>query len=79
MTKRLLVDWHLRTKFVEILPRNSICLFNVAVSRIHKLNPGKCKEMVINFMKNSNFLLGLIVVGSTLIQRVTSYRSVYRR
>ena len=55
---------HLRTKFVgdmlavEILPRNSISLLNLAVTSIHnfavthnmKLNPGKCKEMVINFV-----------------------------
>ena len=39
-----------------------------------KLNPGKCKEMVINFMKNPNFLLGPIVVGSTMIQRVKFYK-----
>ena len=88
MTNSLLVDWHLRTKFVddtsavEILPRNSISLLNVAVSSTHsfavthnmKLNPGKCKEMIINFIKNPNFLLGPIVVGSTMIQRVTSYK-----
>ena len=30
--------------------------------------------MVINFMKNPNFLLGPIVVGSTMIQRVKSYK-----
>ena len=88
MTNSLLVDWHLRTKFVddtsavEILPRNSISLLNMAVTSIHnfavthnmKLNPGKCKEMVINFMKNSNVLFGPIVVGSTMIQRVKSYK-----
>ena len=39
-----------------------------------KLNPGKCKEMVISFIKNTNFLLCPIVVGSTMIQRVTSYK-----
>ena len=57
MTNSLLVDWHLRTKFVddtsavEILPRNSISLLNMAVSSIHnfdvthnmKLNP--CRKM----------------------------------
>ena len=89
MSNSLLVDWHLRTKFVddtsavEILPRNSISLLNMAVTSIYnfavthnmKLNPGKCKEMVINFMKNPNFLFGPIVVGSTImIQRVKSYK-----
>ncbi|CAB4045718.1 Hypothetical predicted protein, partial [Paramuricea clavata] len=55
MTNSLLVNWHLRTKFVddtsalEIIPRNSISLLNFAVSDIHefanehnmKLNPKK--------------------------------------
>ena len=58
MTNNLLLDWHLRIKFVddtaalEILPRNGISLLNVAVNDIHrfsikhnmKLNPKKCKE-----------------------------------
>ena len=61
MTNSLLVDWHLRifvddTSAVEILPRNSISLLNMALSSIHnfavthnmKLNPGKCKE-ITNF------------------------------
>ena len=86
MTNSLLVDCHLRifvddTSAVEVLPRNSISLLNMAVSSIHnfavthnmKLNQGKCKE-IINFMKNPNFLLGPIVVGSIMIQRVKSYR-----
>ena len=45
-------------------------IHNFAVTHNMKLNPGKCKEMVINFMKNPNFLLGSIVVGSTMIQRL---------
>ena len=63
ITNNLLRDWHLRIKFVydttalQILPRNSISLLNVAVNDIHKvsiehnmkLNPKKCKEMLINF------------------------------
>ena len=70
MTNSLLADRHLRAKFVddtsalEILPRNSISLLNMAVFSTHdfavthkmKLNPTKCKEMVINFMNNPNFL-----------------------
>ena len=49
-------------------------IHNFAVTHNMKLNPGKCKEMVINFMKNPNFLLGPIVVGSTMIQRVKFYK-----
>ena len=68
MTNNLLRDWHLRIKFVddttalEILPRNGISLLNVAVNDIHKfsiehnmkLNPKKCKEMLINFIQNDS-------------------------
>ena len=64
MTNGLIADWPLRIKFVddtsalEILPRNSISLLNYVVTDIHefasshnmKLNPGKCKEMFINFI-----------------------------
>ena len=49
-------------------------IHNFAVTHNMKLNPGECKEMVINFMKNPNFLLGPIVVGSTMIQRVKFYK-----
>ena len=68
MTNRLLSDWKLHIKYVdtsaiEILPRNSISLLNSAVSDIHRfamdhnmrLNPSKCKEMLINFIHYSNF------------------------
>ena len=71
ITNNLLSEWNLRIKFVddtsalEIIPRNSISLLNYAASDIHnfamnhnmKLNPIKCKEMLINFLHISNFLL----------------------
>ena len=78
MINNLLADWHLRVKFVddtsamEILPRNSISLLNSIVFDIHKfsmdhnmkLNPIKCKEMLINFMLCPNFTLRPLVVGN---------------
>ncbi len=90
MTNSLLTNWHLRTKFVddtsalEIIPRNSISLLNFAVSDIHefanehkmKLNPKKCKEMLINFLHNPNFLLRPIQIGNNIIERVTTYKSL---
>ncbi|CAB4008778.1 Hypothetical predicted protein [Paramuricea clavata] len=90
MTNSLLANWHLRTKFVddtsahEIIPRNSISLLNFAVSDIHefanehnmKLNPKKCKEMLINFLHNPNFLLRPIQIGNNIIERVTTYKSL---
>ena len=57
MANSLLVDWHLRTKFVddtsavEILPRNSISLLNMAVSSIlnfdvmHNMKLNPCRKM----------------------------------
>ena len=63
MTNELLVDiWNLRTKFVddttalEIIPRNSTSLMNIVAENVNefaeknrmKLNPRKCKEMVID-------------------------------
>ena len=88
MTNSLLADWHLRTKFVddtsvaEILPRNLISVLNMAVFSTQdfavthnmKLNPRKCKEMVINFMNNPNFLINPIVIEHTTVQRVASYK-----
>ena len=86
MTNNLLRDWHLRIKFVdnttalEILPRNGISLLNVAVNNIHKfsiehnmkLNPKKCKEMLINFMQNDNFTIRPIVLGNNTVECVTA-------
>ena len=82
MTNNLLREWHLRIKFVdditalEILPRNGISLLNVAVNDIHnmKLNPKKCKEMLINFMQNDNFTTRPIVLGNNTVERVTTYK-----
>ena len=75
MTNNLLREWHLRIEFVddttalEILPRNGNSLLNVAVNDIHKfsfehnmkLNPKKCKEMLINFMQNDSLLQDQLV------------------
>ena len=81
MTNGLIADWPLRIKFVddtsalEILPRNSISLLNYVVTDIYefasshnmKLNPGKCKEMFINFMHDHNILVNPIIIGNKQI------------
>ena len=86
MTNNLLREWHLRIKFVdnttalEIQPRNGISLLNVAVNDIHKfsiphnmkLNPKKCKEMLINFKQNDNFTTRPIVRGNNTVECVTT-------
>ena len=70
------------TSALEIIPRNSINFLNTALSDVHnfavapnmKLNPIQCKEMFINFLHNSNFLLKPIIIGDNVIERVTSYK-----
>ena len=88
MTNNLLADWHLRVKLlrvrsaIEILPRNSISLLNSTASDIHnfsmdhnmRLNPIKCKEMLINFILYPNFTLRSLVAGNNGIQRVSTYK-----
>ena len=39
-----------------------------------KLNPSKCKEMLINFMTKHNFIVNPIVIGGNLIERVKAYK-----
>ena len=87
MTNNLLRNWHLRINFVddttalEILPRNGIGLLNLVVNDIQnfsvnhnmKLNPKKSKEMLFSFMHNHNFLIRPIVIGHTVVERVTTY------
>ena len=47
-----------------------------AHSHIHKLklNPKKCKEMLINFMQNDNFTTRSIVIGNNTVECVTTYK-----
>ena len=88
MTNGLIADWPLRIKFVddtsalEILPRNSISLLNYVVTDIYefasshnmKLNPGKCKEMFINFMHDHNILVNPMMIGNKQIECVSNYK-----
>ena len=77
MINKLLRNWHMRSKYVvdttafEIITINYIRILDLVVREIHdyctehkmKLNPKKCKEMYINFMKNSVTALRPISVG----------------
>ena len=85
MTNNLLRNWHLGITFVddttalEILPRNGISLLNHAIHQFSteyhmKLNPKKCKEMIIKFMHNFNFSLRPIVIGNNIVERVNTYK-----
>ena len=87
MTNKLLSDWRLRIKYVddtsalEIIPGNSPSLLSVVASDIHnfaiahnmRLNPTKCKEMYINFLRKSNCLINPIIIGGNVIKRVNTY------
>ena len=78
MTNDLLLDWNLRIKFVnnttafEIIPRDSISLLDLSANIINdfvvshnmKRNLGKCKEMLISFVQDPNFLLKPINLGN---------------
>ena len=67
---------------IEILPRNSTSLLNLALPDIHNFsmdhnmrpNPIKCKEMLINVMLYPNFTLRSLVVGSNAIECVSTYK-----
>ena len=88
MINKLLSNWHMRTKYVddttafEIIPRNSISMLDVVAREIHdyctehkmELNPKKCKEMYVNFMKNSITAMRPITVGNQEVERVGTYK-----
>ena len=88
ITNRLLSDWRLRIKYVddtsalEIIPRNSPSILNVlaldinnfAIAHNMRLNPTKCKEMHINFLRNSNCLINPIIIGGNVINSVNTYK-----
>ena len=70
------------TTALEILPRNGVSSLNHAVSDIHqfssehnmRLNPKKCKEMLVHSMQNRNFSLTSIVIGCNTVERVNTYK-----
>ncbi len=45
-----------------------------ASSHNMKLNPGKCKEMCINFMHDHNILVNPIIIGNKEIECVSNYK-----
>ena len=87
MANKLLPDWQLRIKYVddtgalEIIPRNSTSLLNVAASDIHnfamihnlRLNQTKCKEMHLIFLHNANCPINPIIIGGNVIECVNTY------
>ena len=88
MINRLLKDWNVRAKYVddttvvEILPRNSISLLDLAVRDAHsfctahkmKLNPRNCNEMLIIFMEYPNSVIPPFCIGNHQLERVSSFK-----
>ena len=38
------------------------------------LNPKKCKEMIVNFMENSNTIMRPLYIGGQIVERISSYK-----
>ena len=49
-------------------------IHNFAIAHNMRLNPTKCKEMRINFLRNSNCLINPIIIGGNVIERVNTYK-----
>ena len=76
MTNNLLGSWNLRIKFVSCHFTQLCYKRYLRISEDHRTNsnPSKCKEMLINFMTNHNFIVNPIVIGGNSIERVKAYK-----
>ena len=85
MVNELLSTWIPRAKFVddltalEIVPRNSPSVMSQVVADIQsfaemnnmELNPGKCKDMIVDFLHFNTSVLEPIVIGATHLETVS--------
>ena len=81
-------DWNFRVKFVddlttiECIPRCSLSMtpllvndiYDYALTRGMRLNPKKCKEIIINFLQYRLPFQDTLYVGGNTIERVSSYK-----
>lgn len=88
MVNELVSSWSPRAKFVddltivEIVPRNSPSFLNFIVEDIiqyaianhMKLNPPKCKEMLVDFLRYNSCVSCPIVTGNAVIEQVASFK-----
>ena len=49
-------------------------IHNFAIAHNMRLNPTKCKEMHINFLRKSNCLINPIIIGGNVIKRANTYK-----
>lgn len=68
---------------VQIMRRNSVSSLDFATNDIYtfseqhriKLNPIKCKEVIVNFMTNHNFIINPMSIGAgNTIERVVVHK-----
>ena len=71
------------TTAVEVIPRTSISILDLVVRGIHqycinhnmKLNPKKCKDVIINFTQNPNTVIRPICFGNQQVEQ--NFLSLY--
>ena len=88
MVNDLVQSWDARIKFVdgltvlEVVPRNSPSLLNVAVDDIHafavnnnmRLNPRKCKSMTVDCLHYNSCIPRPIAVSESDIEQVSTFK-----
>ena len=88
LVNRLASEWRTRLKYVddlailELIPRNSYSYLPIIASNVNKyslkrnmkLNPKKCKEMVVDFLQYKSTCSSPLLIGGALIERVSQYK-----
>ena len=88
LVNNLLKNWHGRTKFVddttafEIIPRGSLSILPMVVDEISNfasirgmpLNPKKCKEMIIFFLKHNHTCSAPIFISGFPVEVVSTFK-----
>ena len=91
LVNRLVSSWPLRAKYVddtnicEVVPRCSPSYLQILVNEINEfatcrgmqLNPKKCKEMEINFLKHQCVNLQPLVVGDAVAKQVDNCKLLW--
>ena len=88
LVNRLVRDWPNRVKYVddttiyEVIPRCSPSYLPIIANEIYsyasqhgmRLNPTKCRELVVNFLQNQPSSLSPLQLSGTTIQRMSTYK-----
>ena len=88
LVNRLASEWRTLLKYVddltilELIPRNSNSYLPIIASNVNKyspkrnmkLNPKKCKEMVVDFLQYKSTCSSPLIIGGALDERVSLYK-----